>query len=72
MVRWILHCIIMTVRVSMHCILTHPPFCAKCRQANFTSVNSTNSLISQNSVQNASGNPSLYALHPLLSSSLQV
>ena len=37
----------MTVEVSMNCILTQPPFIVKCSQANFTSVNSTNSVISR-------------------------
>ena len=46
-IRWICHCILMTVRVGMNCILTQPPFCVKYRQANFVSVNSTNSLISR-------------------------
>ena len=31
----------------MNCILTYPPFCVKCRQANFMSVNSANSVSSR-------------------------
>ena len=43
-IRRIRHRILMTMRVGMNCIHAQPLFCTKCRQTNFTSVDSINSV----------------------------